>query len=353
MATGRSRPASTGEDLLRFITCGSVDDGKSTLIGRLLYDAKVVPEDQLAALKRDGRQLRHHRRRCSDLALLVDGLQAEREQGITIDVAYRFFSTARRKFIVADTPGHEQYTRNMATGASTADLAVMLVDARKGVLHADRRHSGDRGAARHPARRAGRQQDGSRRLSAKAAFRADRGDYRAFAERLGLADGHGHPAVGAARRQCHRAERTPCPGTTARRCSSISRTSSARRSRRRGLSACRCNGSTAPTRIFAAMPAPSRAAASGQAMIVVAALGPREPCRAHRDRTTATSTAAVAGQAVTLTLADEIDVARGDLHCRRDRPPHVADQFAAHLVWMHESRCCRAAPICCARHAPR
>src|SRR5690554_1694795 len=126
--------------LLRFLTCGSVDDGKSTLIGRLLYDTKLIFEDQLAALERDSR--RHGTTgEGIDLALLVDGLEAEREQGITIDVAYRFFATPRRKFIVADTPGHEQYTRNMATGASTADLAVVLVDARKGVLEQTRRHS--------------------------------------------------------------------------------------------------------------------------------------------------------------------------------------------------------------------
>jgi bifunctional enzyme CysN/CysC len=128
------------KSLLRFITCGSVDDGKSTLIGRLLYDSKMLFEDQLAALQADSKRIGTQGQRI-DFALLVDGLAAEREQGITIDVAYRFFSTDRRKFIVADTPGHEQYTRNMVTGASTADLAVILVDARKGVLTQTRRHS--------------------------------------------------------------------------------------------------------------------------------------------------------------------------------------------------------------------
>ncbi|MET0429774.1 MAG: GTP-binding protein, partial [Microvirga sp.] len=128
------------KSLLRFLTCGSVDDGKSTLIGRLLYDSKLIFEDHLAALERDS--ARHGTTGDSiDFALLVDGLEAEREQGITIDVAYRFFATARRKFIVADTPGHEEYTRNMATGASTADLAVVLVDARTGILRQTRRHS--------------------------------------------------------------------------------------------------------------------------------------------------------------------------------------------------------------------
>ncbi|HEX5182394.1 MAG TPA: sulfate adenylyltransferase subunit CysN [Allosphingosinicella sp.] len=129
--------ANQKKSLLRFITCGSVDDGKSTLIGRLLYDSKLLFDDQLATLRSDGRRLGGE----LDLASLVDGLAAEREQGITIDVAYRFFATARRKFIVADTPGHEQYTRNMVTGASTADLAVILIDARQGVLTQTRRHS--------------------------------------------------------------------------------------------------------------------------------------------------------------------------------------------------------------------
>ncbi|HOZ05862.1 MAG TPA: GTP-binding protein, partial [Arenimonas sp.] len=128
------------KSLLRFITCGSVDDGKSTLIGRLLHDTKLLFDDQLAALTRDS--ARHGTQGDQfDYALLLDGLEAEREQGITIDVAYRYFSTERRKFIVADCPGHEQYTRNMATGASTADVAIVLVDARKGLLTQTRRHS--------------------------------------------------------------------------------------------------------------------------------------------------------------------------------------------------------------------
>src|SRR5436309_6963740 len=128
------------KSLLRFITCSSVDDGKSTLIGRLLYESKMLFEDQLANLESDSKKL-GTQGEALDFALLVDGLSAEREQGITIDVAYRYFSTARRHFIVADTPGHEQYTRNMVTGASTADLSVILIDARKGVLTQTRRHS--------------------------------------------------------------------------------------------------------------------------------------------------------------------------------------------------------------------
>src|SRR5450432_1229492 len=132
-------PDVSTKGLLRFLTCGSVDDGKSTLTGRLLYDSKRISEDQLASIARDSSRYGTLGGE-TDLALLVDGLQAEREQGITIDVAYRYFATPRRAFIVADTPGHEQYTRNMATGASTADLAIVLVDARKGVLEQTRRH---------------------------------------------------------------------------------------------------------------------------------------------------------------------------------------------------------------------
>jgi bifunctional enzyme CysN/CysC len=134
------QPEAQEKDLLRFITCGSVDDGKSTLIGRLLHDTKLIFEDQLSALVRDSEQ--HGTTEGDiDFALLLDGLEAEREQGITIDVAYRFFATPRRSFIVADTPGHEQFTRNMATGASNAQLAVILIDARKGVLVQTKRHS--------------------------------------------------------------------------------------------------------------------------------------------------------------------------------------------------------------------
>ena len=154
------------KDLLRFITCGSVDDGKSTLIGRLLYEAKMLFEDQLTALEADSKKMGTQGGNL-DFALLVDGLAAEREQGITIDVAYRAFTTDKRKFIVADTPGHEQYTRNMATGASTADLAIILIDARKGVLTQTRRHTFICTLARHPASGRRRQQDGPDGLSTR------------------------------------------------------------------------------------------------------------------------------------------------------------------------------------------
>src|SRR3982751_238126 len=174
------------KELLRFITCGSVDDGKSTLIGRLLYESKQIFDDQLAALESDSKRHGTQGQKI-DFALLVDGLSAEREQGITIDVAYRFFSSVRRKFIVADTPGHEQYTRNMVTGASTADVAVILVDARKGVLTQTRRHSFLVNLL------------GIRRIVLainkmdlvgydRARFDAITADYRAFAARAGIED---------------------------------------------------------------------------------------------------------------------------------------------------------------------
>ena len=174
------------KDLLRFITCGSVDDGKSTLIGRLLYESKLLFEDQLKQLEADSKKMGTQGENL-DFALLVDGLAAEREQGITIDVAYRFFATEKRKFIVADTPGHEQYTRNMVTGASTADAAIILIDARKGVLTQTRRHSylvsllGIRYVAL-----AINKMDlvGYSRET----FQAIEAEYRDFARRIGLAD---------------------------------------------------------------------------------------------------------------------------------------------------------------------
>ena len=148
-------------DTLRFVTCGSVDDGKSTLIGRLLWESKQVFEDQLSALAKDSTRY-GTQGEAMDLALLVDGLQAEREQSITIDVAYRFFTTPRRRFVVADTPGHEQYTRNMATGASTSDLAVLVVNASKGLQTQTHRHARIVATARHSASGDGSEQDGPR-----------------------------------------------------------------------------------------------------------------------------------------------------------------------------------------------
>src|SRR5436190_11498360 len=182
------------KELLRFITCGSVDDGKSTLIGRLLYETRQIFDDQMAALEADSRKVGTQGQQI-DFALLVDGLSAEREQGITIDVAYRFFATATRKFIVADTPGHEQYTRNMITGASTADLALLLVDARKGVLEQTRRHSilANLVGIRRVVLAVTKMDlvDYDRDL-----FDAIVADYRSFAEKIGIADWVAIPVSG-------------------------------------------------------------------------------------------------------------------------------------------------------------
>jgi len=230
--------------LLRFITCGSVDDGKSTLIGRLLFEAGLLFEDQLHALEIDSRSLGTQGEEL-DFALLLDGLQAEREQGITIDVAYRYFQTERRKFIVADTPGHEQYTRNMVTGASTADCAVLLLDARKGLPDADATPHVPGLAARAAQRRARGQQARPRRLLPRAVRRA-RGripGVRAGARPRGRSM---YPGLGAARRRRRRGEpsdalvRGANPARVPRKPSRSTRTGFSLR-----RSGCRCSGSTA------------------------------------------------------------------------------------------------------------
>jgi bifunctional enzyme CysN/CysC len=215
---------SEAKDLLRLITCGSVDDGKSTLIGRLLHDSQLIMDDQLAALAADS--MRHGTAGDElDFALLVDGLEAEREQGITIDVAYRFFTTPRRSFMVADTPGHEQYTRNMATGASHAQLAIILIDARKGVLVQTRRHSFICALL------------GIRHVVVavnkidlvdygKDAFERIVGDYSAFAAALGFAS----------------VVPTTRHGTTVRACSTVSSKSMSSQRRQAGRSAFPCSG---------------------------------------------------------------------------------------------------------------
>ena len=208
MATERADDATA--ELLRLVTAGSVDDGKSTLIGRLLYDTKQILADQLehieeTSLRRGDGYV--------NLALLTDGLRAEREQGITIDVAYRSFVTPRRRFQLADAPGHVQYTRNMVTGASTADVAVILLDARKGIVEQTRRHSYIAAHARDPARRRRGQQDGSRRLLG-GALRRDRGRARGALRASPPPRRARDPDVGAAGRQRRRPRRARCPGTT-------------------------------------------------------------------------------------------------------------------------------------------
>ena len=213
-------------DLLRFSTAGSVDDGKSTLIGRLLFDSKGIFEDQLAAIERTSRRRGYTQ---VDLALLTDGLRAEREQGITIDVAYRYFATPRRKFIIADTPGHVQYTRNMVTGASTADLAIVLVDARKGVARAaqaPRLHRRRCWASRTSSWRSTRWTSSATPRRSSSASRNEFADVGAEA---GRPRHPVHPDQRAARRQRRRRVRWRCPGTRARRCSTTWSTSTSAR----------------------------------------------------------------------------------------------------------------------------
>ncbi len=239
---------------LRFLTCGSVDDGKSTLIGRLLYEQNLIFEDQLAALDRDSKK---HGTTGADVdyALLLDGLEAEREQGITIDVAYRYFSTKRRAFIVADTPGHEQYTRNMATGASNADLAVLLVDARKGLLSQTRRHAiiVSLLGIRHVVLAVNKidliEFD-------RAAFEKIAADFSGFAAGLGFKEIAAIP-ISARFGDNVSSAASARLGMRDRICSTISRRSTSKTDGPASRSGCRCNGSTVPTPISAALPVPS------------------------------------------------------------------------------------------------
>ncbi|WP_076068745.1 sulfate adenylyltransferase subunit CysN [Sphingomonas montana] len=320
------------KSLLRFITCGSVDDGKSTLIGRLLYDSKMIFEDQLAALEADSKRVGTQGQDI-DFALLVDGLAAEREQGITIDVAYRFFSTDRRKFIVADTPGHEQYTRNMVTGASTADLAVILVDARKGILTQTRRHS----YLAHLV--------GIRKLVLavnkmdligydRTRYDAIVAEYRAFAGSIGIDDFVPIPISGfKGDNIASRSENTPWYSgpTLMEHLETVPLDVTADQAR--------------PFRMpvqWVARPDLDFRGFSG--LIAAGRIAPGDPVRIlPSGRTTTVArivTAggdlphAVAGQSAMLTLADEVDCSRGDVIVRADAPAEVADQFEATILWM-------------------
>ncbi|MDF3932871.1 sulfate adenylyltransferase subunit CysN [Pseudomonas citronellolis] len=322
------------KQLLRFITCGSVDDGKSTLIGRLLYESKVLFEDQLGQLEVDSKKLGTQGEEL-DFALLVDGLAAEREQGITIDVAYRFFATEKRKFIVADTPGHEQYTRNMVTGASTADLAVILVDARQGLLVQTRRHSylvsllGIRKVvlAINKLDLMDYSQEVFARIEA---------DYRAFAARIGLDDIQCIPL--SALRGDNMLEPSPntpwydgpsllqhleeVPLEASRQSAAPFRLPVQWVNRPnldfRGYSGNVAAGSIRVGERVRVLPGGQQSVVSG----ILGAAGEQQQ--------------ASCGQAVTLTLADEIDISRGDLIALAEAPPEVADQFEATLVWMDE-----------------
>jgi bifunctional enzyme CysN/CysC len=321
------------KDLLRFITCGSVDDGKSTLIGRLLHDTRLLFDDQLAALEADSR--RHGTQGGDiDFALLVDGLAAEREQGITIDVAYRFFGTEKRKFIVADCPGHEQYTRNMATGASTAELAVVLVDARKGLLTQTRRHSYIVSllGIRHVLLAVNKMDlvDYD-----QAVFDDIVAGYRALAAQLGI------PHVTCIPLSALKGDNmlTSSPNmpwyqgeTLLRHLETVQVDRNVRdiglrlpvqwvcrpHQNFRGFAGTISAGDATPGMEVAVLPSGRR---SHIARIVTA----------DGDLDRATS-----GQAVTVTLADEVDVSRGDVIASATNPPEVADQFAAHLLWMGE-----------------
>ena len=322
------------KSLLRFITCGSVDDGKSTLIGRLLYESKMLFEDQLAALEADSRRV-GTRGGEIDYALLLDGLTAEREQGITIDVAYRFFSTDKRKFIVADTPGHEQYTRNMVTGASTADLAIILVDARKGLLPQTRRHSYLVGllGIRHVIVAVNKMDlvDYSQEVFA----RVDH-DYRELAAHIGLSDIHTIPISGVrgdniTEPSANTPWYTDAPLMTLLETIEIDETRLQKQPFRmpvqwvnrphldfRGFAGTITGGVIRPGEPVVILP-------SGRVTTVariVTADGDLEQ--------------AVANQSVTLTLRDEVDASRGDVIASIEQPAQAADQFEATVVWMSD-----------------
>ncbi|MEA3052013.1 MAG: bifunctional enzyme CysN/CysC [Sphingomonadales bacterium] len=327
-----SAGATAEKSLLRLLTCGSVDDGKSTLLGRLLYDSKMLFEDQLEALETDSRKSGTQGEGL-DFALLVDGLSAEREQGITIDVAYRFFATEKRKFIVADTPGHEQYTRNMVTGASTADLAIILVDARKGVLTQTRRHSHlvHLLGLRHIVLAINKMDtigyDQER-------FEAIVGDYRAFAAEIGIGAFTAIPIAAltganiAARSSATPWYRGPSllehletvPIAVARHDSNhfqmavqwVNRPDSGFR----GYAGRIAGGTVRPGDEVIILPSGRRSRVER----IVTFDG-------DLDR-------AIDGQSVTLTLADAVDCSRGEVIASASAPPEIADRLAANLVWM-------------------
>ena len=329
--------------MLRFITCGSVDDGKSTLIGRLLYDSKMIFEDQLAALESDSRKSGTQGQEI-DFALLVDGLAAEREQGITIDVAYRFFNTEKRKFIVADCPGHEQYTRNMVTGASTADLAVILIDARKGVLVQTRRHSylchllGIRNIvlAVNKMDLVGYDQ---------ARFDEIVADYRAFAGSIGIAGFTAIPISGfrGDNITTRSANTAWYAGPVLMEHLETVEVNSARDAEKpfrmpvqwvnrpnldfRGFAGLIAGGKVRPGDAVRILP-------SGKTSTVARIVTLPEVGFAGETAGSGDLDEAVAGQSVTLTLADEVDCSRGDVIAVADAPPQVADRFEASLVWM-------------------
>jgi sulfate adenylyltransferase subunit 1 len=319
------------KDVLRFITCGSVDDGKSTLIGRLLHDTKQLFDDQLAALERESRK-NGSQRGTIDFALLLDGLAAEREQGITIDVAYRFFSTAKRTFIVADTPGHEQYTRNMATGASTADVAILLVDARKGPTQQTRRHSlivsmlGIRRIvlAINKMDLVGWSQD---------RFDAIMVDYAPFATHLGFADVTGIPLSALnGDNVVHPAVAAPWyAGPTLLQVLEQIPVHERDRASAFRLPVQWVNRPNLDFRGYAGLIA-SGAISVGQRVRIFPS--GRETSVARILTFDGDLPHAIAGQSVTLTLTDDVDVSRGDVIASVDEPPRVADRIDAQMFWV-------------------
>jgi bifunctional enzyme CysN/CysC len=321
------------KDLLRFITCGSVDDGKSTLIGRLLYESKLVYEDQLTQLAADSKKVGTQGEEL-DLALLVDGLAAEREQGITIDVAYRFFSTGKRKFIVADTPGHEQYTRNMVTGASTADLAIILIDARKGVLTQTRRHSYIVSllGIRHVVLAVNKMDAVD---YAEATFNSIVADYRAFAQQVGLSAITAIP-VSALRGENITDHSTLMPWYTGP--ALMAHLESVRVEDRVEHAPLRLpvqwvNRPNSEFRGFAGQIASGHVSVGDKLRALPSG---KEAIVARIVTYDGDLPKAVAGQSITLTLDREIDVSRGDVLTAAKEPAGVADQFETTLIWMHE-----------------
>ncbi|MDZ5648395.1 sulfate adenylyltransferase subunit CysN [Nitrospirillum sp. BR 11828] len=326
--------AQQSKGLLRFITCGSVDDGKSTLIGRLLYDSKMLFEDQLAALEADSRKVGTQGGDL-DFALLVDGLSAEREQGITIDVAYRFFNTDRRKFIVADTPGHEQYTRNMVTGASTADLAIILIDARKGVLPQTRRHSflvsllGIRKIVLAVNKMDLMAYD-------QAVFDRVVAEYRAFARQLDLTDIQPIPL--SALRGDNVTTRTDAmpwyQGPTLIGHLETVEVADLRAAASFRLPVQWVNRPNLDFRGYAGTIAAGTVRPGDRIRVLPSGQESRVARIVTHD---GDLSVAVAGQSVTLSLTDEIDISRGDIISALDEPAEVADQMEATLVWMAEA----------------
>jgi len=320
------------KSLLRFITCGSVDDGKSTLIGRLLYDSKMIFEDQLAALESDSKKVGTQGGEI-DFALLVDGLAAEREQGITIDVAYRYFSTEKRKFIVADTPGHEQYTRNMITGASTADLAVILVDARKGILTQTKRHSylAHLIGIRHLVLAVNKMD-----LIGYDQATYDRivADYAAFADSIGIAAFTPMPISGFKGDNITTSSaQTPWYDgpTLIDHLDTVTLDVSEDQAGAFRMPVQWVNRPNLDFRGFSGLVA-SGSIAPGDAVRVLP--GGRTSTIARVVAFGGDLPRAVAGQSVTVTLADEIDCSRGDVIVAADSPPEAADQFESTIVWM-------------------